>query len=162
MKTIPLSSGMVAVVDDEDFAFLIKWKWSAVKCRTYVYARRGVVVERKKHWIYMHRLIAGAVPGQGVDHKDRCTLNNRRNNLRLCSRTQNLGNSHLKANNSSGFKGVYRAPSGKYIAQIKFKNKTTRLGGFHSAELAAARYDQAAIESFGEFALTNKALGLLN
>ena len=158
MKTIPLTRGMVALVDDCDFEFLNQWKWMASCCRGVFYARRFIWVNRKNKGIFMHRLIAGAAPGQTVDHEDHCTLNNQRCNLRLCSITQNNGNQILRKTSTSVFKGVYHHSQGKWAATIK----TKFLGLFETPALAAARYDQAAIETFGEFALTNKALGLLN
>jgi hypothetical protein len=153
---------MVALVNDSDFEFLSQWKWQACCGHGYFYAIRSVRVNGKKRGVLMHRLIAGAVAGQEVDHQDHCTLNNQRYNLRLCTKTQNLGNQLLRKKSISGFKGVYRHTNGKWAAKIRVNGKGKYLGLFEIPALAAARYDQAAIETFGEFALTNKALGLLN
>ena len=163
MKTIPLTRGMVALVADSDFEFLNQWKWRANSGhRRYFYAMRSVRVNGKKRGVLMHRLIAGAVIGQEVDHKDHCTLNNQRYNLRLCTKNQNNGNQVLRKDSISGFKGVFLHKRGKWVAQIRRNGNAKHLGLFETPQLAAARYDQAAIETFGEFALTNKALGLLN
>jgi len=158
MKTIPLTRGMVAVVYDCDYEFLSQWKWYALGRPKYFYAVRSQKVGGKRIAVLMHRVIAGAVEGQDVDHKDHCTLNNQRENLRTCNRSQNVANSGLKSNNKTGFKGVYKAPSGKWKAQIRQQGTAKHLGTFDSAESASRAYNSAAVNAFGEFAKANPML----
>ncbi len=98
--------------------------------------------------------------GVEVDHINRNPLDNRKENLRLCTPSQNIGNQKLRASNRSGFKGV-RRHRGKWQAVISKLGAVYCLGTFEDKKHAASIYDQKAIELYGEFALTNKGLGLL-
>ena len=155
---------MVALVDDEDFEFVSQWVWFASLNSGNYYARRDVRIGGIRHRIYMHRVLAGSAPGQNVDHRDHCTLNNQRQNLRTCSQIQNMGNCQMQSSNKSGFKGVsWNLENQKWVAQISMRPTGKKfLGRFLTAQEAAAAYDEFAIKKYGEFALTNKALGLLN
>ncbi len=161
MKTIPLTRGMVAIVDDADYEFVNQWKWCAHCCTGLFYAARNVRVNGKLRTLHMHRLLSGAASGQQVDHADRCTLNNQRANLRICDSSNNHANSGKSKNKSSRFKGVcWIKDKKKWRATIKLNHKTTFLGYFDSPEDAARAYDEAAQKTFGDFSLTNKRLNL--
>ena len=110
----------------------------------------------------MQVLIVCPEPGLQVDHIDGDGLNNQKYNLRSATVRQNIINKGLTAQNSSGFKGVSRDGK-KWRAQIDNGRNGVRsyLGRFSDPRLAAAAYDMAAIERYGEFAKTNKMLGLL-
>jgi hypothetical protein len=91
--------------------------------------------------------------GELADHIDNDGLNNRRDNLRLATRTQNAGNSRTWVNNSSGYKGVYfYKATGKYAAHIKDGPKQRTIGYFDTPEDAHIAYLEAAKRYFGEFA----------
>ena len=123
--------------------------------------------------LQLHRIVAEVFLNAGkpltsqqeVDHilhVDGSHWQDRLDNLRICSRSENSRNQRLKSNNSSGFKGVcWDKQSGKWIAQILISSRQQRLGYFTTPEAAAEAYDAAAISHFGEFALTNVSLGLL-
>jgi len=110
----------------------------------------------------MHRVILGiTAPEVEVDHQDNDGLNNQRLNLR-CTSTQNPHNSKMRADNTSGFKGVSKyKPTQKWRAGIMLKGKSINLGYFLTPLEAAKKYDQEALKLFGDFALTNQSLGLL-
>ena len=149
MKTINLTRGMVAIVDDQDYEWLSQFKW--YYCPVGYAARR----QNGKH-IYMHRLIAGAKPGEYVDHINRNKLDNRRSNLRICTRQQNQHNQGPRRG-TSRYKGVsYRKDTGKYSAQIHFNGKKISLGSFATEDEAALAYNEAARKYHGEFAYQNK------
>ncbi len=95
-----------------------------------------------------------------LDHIDRNKANNAITNLREASRTQNSGNSPRRSTNQSGFKGVSLYGKG-FKAAIMKDNKRIHLGVYTKATDAAIAYDEAALDYFGEFALTNKQLGYL-
>src|SRR5690348_9141568 len=102
MKTIALTHGLEAKVDDEDFERLSQFKWYAAKNKHLWYARRGVYIgDGEMRMLGMHRFIMNAVPGQVVDHRDGNTLNNQKSNLRFCTYTQNNVNKIPKRNGSS-------------------------------------------------------------
>lgn len=160
MKTIPLTQGRFTIVDDEDYSWLNDLKWQVCKAPDTFYAVHASRIGGRTSMIYMHVMILGR---KGVDHRDGNGLNNSRTNLRQCSPSQNKANARLYRNNSSGFKGVsWCAQSGKWSAHIRpFNHKLKHLGYFDSRIEAAKAYDSAALEHFGEFARTNKMMGLL-
>lgn len=158
MKKIPLSKGMNAIVDDEDFARISKHKWH-VQSDTMLYAvRKGPRDEHGKRIRYqMHREIISAPPGIFVDHISGNPLDNRRCNLRLATTQQNAFNQKVgRVNNTTGAKGVYLCrSSNRYYAQICVNGRGKHLGFFDSIQSASAAYDVAARRAFGEFAKTN-------
>ena len=103
---------------------------------------------------YSHRLawlwMTGYWPAE-IDHRDCDGLNNRLDNLRVCTSRQNKGNWRARRNTAVGLKGVSRSGS-KYFAQIRAYGAVKYLGTFDTAEAAHAAYCQAAVEVFGEFA----------
>lgn len=94
MKYIKLTKGEFAIVDDEDFDRLNKFKWYAQKMKHSFYAGRAVrVTPTKQKSLFMHREILGITDRNiWVDHKDHNGLNNTRENLRICNRSQNTAN----------------------------------------------------------------------
>lgn len=112
VKEIPLTRGMVAIVDDEDFEALNKHKWYAKKSNHCFYACRNL--PNGKH-IRMHHEIMGRVPGMYVDHINRISLDNRRENLRICTPVESRKNQA----NVGKYPGVRRDKSrGVFVAQI--------------------------------------------
>lgn len=166
MKKIPLTQGKVAIVDDEDYDYLMRWKWCASKTRKgYWYAER-----RAPHptngWktpikIKMHRFIMGAAEGLCVDHINHNTLDNRKCKMRICSYADNSRNKRAsKKKCRSNYKGVY-PNSVNWKAQIGFNYENIYLGTYTSESMAAKVYDKKAKELFGEFALLNFPEGQL-
>jgi hypothetical protein len=88
-----------------------------------------------------------------IDHRDGDPTNNRWNNLRKATPSQNSANRRRPQNNTSGFKGVL-AYRGKWRATISKNGQSTVLGMFQSPEAAHAAYVAAARKLFGEFART--------
>lgn len=150
MKQIPLTQGLFAIVDDEDFERLNTYKWHVSSRGNISYAARKVMDKN----IYMHREVLGSPNNMVVDHIDGNGLNNSRLNLRSCTQSENIKNSKLSKSNSVGFKGVSRSGTG-YKAQICVNRNKMYLGYFGKAEEAAKAYDKAALEHFGEFANLN-------
>ena len=149
MKKIKLSRGKYTIVDDEDFEWLNRWKWSY---NSLGYARMG----QNYKTILMHRLIMNTPHGMETDHINGNGLDNRRSNLRICTRSQNKMNTCLSSKNTSGYKGVcWNKNSKKWRAEIEYK-KSICLGYFDNKIDAAKAYNQKAKELFGEFAKLNK------
>lgn len=158
MKRIPLTKGMFALVDDEDFKEVSKHKWYASKT-TYgpFRAIRGMTKTGKN--IYMHRQIMNVPANLLVDHRNHNTLDNQKTNLRVCTRSQNGMNAKKCKNpTASKYKGVYwDKGTGKWRTAICKAGKIFRLGRFSSEVVAAKAYDRKAVELFGEFAYLNFA-----
>lgn len=156
-KELILSQDKVALVDDKDHEWASQWKWSAMVLGKRVYAvRAGKILSGGRITIYLHREILKAPIGVDVDHINGDGLDNRRSNLRLATRSENMGNRPMQANNSSGFKGVtWNKKLNKWQAQIKGRGRSITLGCFDNLEEAALIYDEAARKYFGEFARLN-------
>ncbi len=156
MKRISLTQGQYAIIDDEDYEFLVQWKWHVVGRDTPVfYAARGSLVSDrliKRKMIYMHRVLC---PGdhENVDHIDHNGINNQKHNLRGCTHRQNLQNQRCKRGVSQ-YKGVSRG-SNQWRAAIKSGSKIKHLGYFNKEIDAAKAYNEAAKEMFGKFACLN-------
>ena len=155
MKTIPLTQGAFALVDDEDFEYLNQFKW----CFDGGYAHRKIRISKKDIKIYMHRFILG-VEGQEVDHINGVGLDNRRENLRISTHRQNMQNRKIPSHNTTGYKGVIfkgnEKRKKKYQAHIKINGKEKYLGYYFTPQEAALAYNIAAKEYFSEYANLNK------
>jgi hypothetical protein len=91
--------------------------------------------------------------GEIVDHIDSNTLNNRRENLRLATYSQNSMNTRISSRNTSGYKGVsVDATGNSWRAQIKAEGEIKYLGLYSTPEEAHEAYKIAAVKYFGEFA----------
>jgi len=156
MKEITLTQGRVALVDDEDYEELNKYKWCAVKLHGIYYAKRQQKIRKDvEKVILMHRQITN-FKYKMIDHIDHDGLNNQKYNLRSCNQAQNTANSRPYENNTSGLKGVCWHKIGKkWVSQIGFNNNLIYLGLFNDKNDAGRAYDKKAIELFGEFAVLN-------
>lgn len=163
MKLIPLTKGYHAMVDDEDHEWLSQHKWHVQDGRL-VYAGRKL----GGYALLMHRKIMGLERGdkRQVDHINGNGLDNRKENLRICTHIENCRNSRKSKRGASMFKGVsLRAPNkwkawkgydGPVWYARVYAEGITYSAGYHKSEEAAARaYDAKARELFGEFARTN-------
>ena len=149
MKTIPLTKGKFALVDDEDYDKLTKFPWCISGSGKYAVRRKNGKV------VYMHREILAASKGKSIDHANGNQLDNRRSNLRFASISENNWNSNHKAG-LSGFRGVsWMRLAKKWQAYIHIKNKKLHLGYFHDKKAAALAHDKAARSLHGEFARLN-------
>ena len=160
MKTIPLTQGKFALVDDCDYEYLSQWKWHFTLCkgRRTGYAKRRQIVDGKIKLLPMHHAIAdrvGLKTGRSkVDHRDENGLNNSRDNLRVATNSQNLANRPKTRYNTSGFKGM-TFHQGKWHTQIVVNGQHHYLGRFADKVTAAKKYNEAAVKHFGEFARLN-------
>ena len=159
MKQIKLTHGKVALVDDADYDWLNQWKWYASRNRDTWYAKRDIRLSSGKQFsISMARQILGLESGdkKQADHINHNTLNNCRDNLRICTLRQNQRNQKPQRNAVSQFKGVSWYKSlGKWIARIGINKEKKYLGCFTKEKDAALAYDKAAIQEHGEFAHLN-------
>jgi hypothetical protein len=157
-RLVPLSRGLHAIVNAEDYGWLMKWKWFAKwdkKGNCFYAQRHDVRVKGIGRSISMHReIIAMSMddPRQ-ADHQNGITLDNRRANLRPATCFENQRNSRKPSTNTSGYKGVsFHKVTGKWVAQIMVSGTKIHLGLFSSPELAYAAYCAAALKYHGDFA----------
>ena len=165
MKTISLTQGKVALVDDQDYEWLNLWKWRTGGNHNIYYANRNVLRlgDKRRTETLMHRLILNAPKGIQVDHINCDGLDNRRSNLRLCSHAENQRHQQIHQKNKTGYKGVKiekRSNINPYTAQIRVDGRTVYLGCYPNIKAAARAYDAAALKYHREFAMTNEMLKL--
>ena len=145
IKTIPLTQGKVALVDDEDYHELSKYRWCAHKYGNLWYAVRMSPrdpVTHKRTGIRMHRIIVDTPDGMDTDHINGNGLDNRRCNLRVVTRRENIQNLHLKK--SSKFPGVsWYKQTKKWAANIGLNGKNHHLGYYDDEETAGIIYAMA-------------------
>ena len=155
--TIPLTRGKFALIDASDLSLVAPYAWAFNPGPHTGYA----VTHRQGQFLAMHRLLTGAGAGVIVDHTDMDGLNNRRANLRACTKAEN-SRRRRSTSGKSPFKGVaFHRASGLHHATINVDGRQFSLRYHKTAEDAARAYDAAAIQHFGDFALTNRELGLL-
>ena len=155
MKEIKLTQGKVALVDDADYEWLSSWKWCANRSHRGWYATRDCY-DGPHTRVRMHRVIMDAQPGEQVDHINGNGLDNRRENLRICSHSENQHNAAKRRGCSSRYKGIYwHKGHGKWVARVWLTGSQHSLGLFTDEVEAARVYDDAAREKFGEFARLN-------
>jgi HNH endonuclease len=130
MKIIPLTRGQVAKVDDEDYEYLSQWKWCATKGNAGYYAKRAIRKGGKPADLLMARFIVGVTDSKiFVDHRNNDTLDNTRNNLRVCSNAENTCNRRSAKSSTSKYLGVsFFKQMRKWKAQIQKQGKRIYLG----------------------------------
>jgi len=156
-RKLQLGKDRFALIDEEDFENLCHLKWGFDG--RYAYAREkikhldGSEIQKK---IYLHRCIMKTPKGLDTDHINGDKLDNRRENLRITTRSQNNMNQR-KTRGSSIYKGVcwFKLRS-KWKAEIKLNGKRKHLGLFDTEYEAAMAYNEAAKERFSEFAKLNE------
>lgn len=156
MREIELTMGYVAQVDDEDYDYLMQWKWCASVNWRMVYAVSRNYSGGKATTISMHRLILNAPKGMQVDHINHDGLCNLRGNLRICTAAEN-GRNRRSANKSSGYLGVSKwgGIGGKPVYWAAAATGIGYLGQFKKETDAAECYDMYALRAYGEFANLN-------
>jgi hypothetical protein len=157
MKEIGLTRGLKALVDDDDFEELSKVKWCANKIgRTFYAVRRVPNPKTIMKQILMHRKVMNAPIDICIDHIDGNGLNNTKDNLRFCTKRENVCGQKQQIGKTSKYKGVcWNKRENKWKAYIKCHQKLQNLGHFDTEISAALAYDNAANRLFGEFARTN-------
>lgn len=161
MKEILLTRGFVALVDDEDYEELsFGGKWSTTKGG---YAQRHCRYKNgNASKELMHRIIMNLKVGCGldVDHINGIKTDNRKINLRICTRGQNLKNQKIRKDNKSGYKGVsWNDRRKRWDAAASENGSTVKIGSFSTKELAHKAICEYRIKNHKEFA--NHGIGCI-
>lgn len=155
MIEIPLSQSLVTVIDDADWDAAKMYRWCASVGSWGTYAIANIVKpDGKRTMIKLHRVVMNAQPGPLVDHRNHNGLDNRRENLRLCTTAQNGANNRPAPGR---YKGVgWHSLRCKWRAYIMVDRQPRHLGLFDDPWEAAQAYNTAAHEAWGEFAYLNQ------
>lgn len=162
---IPLTRGLVALVDDGDVPLVAKCRWAAMRSSRTWYAHRSGI--RRPDGGYTGQLMHSLLTGwPRVDHINGNGLDNRRGNLRPANRAENGQNSRKPRRGTSKYKGVHwNRRRTTWVAMIYLPvdpgkpRKPVQLGCYSSETVAAHAYDDAARLHFGEFAMVNFPTG---
>ena len=154
MPHIKLTQNQYTIVDDKDYEKAFKFKW----CYNNGYAMRNESRKIGKKTILLHRFLMNPPSNMSVDHINGNRLDNRRQNLRICSHRENLYNQ--SGNKSKKSKSIYKGVfwdtgRNKWLAMIGFQGRSINLGRFVQERHAAMAYDIWAKELFGEYAKLN-------
>ena len=157
MKKIELTQGFNALVDREDYIKLSQYKWRLLRAAS---DRKYAIASINGKQILMHRFILDSKKGEMIDHINGSGIDNRKDNLRMCTHSQNMSNRKLHKNNTTGYKGIHCIKSIRrtkpWRAEIYSCGKKYFIGCFATAVEAAQAYNEAAIKHHGEFAKLNK------
>lgn len=163
---ILVSKDKYAIVDRDDYAWASTKRWFKLKTSNKrLYASRnewisGVPRRKANHTIIMHREIMGTPDGMETDHINGNGLDNRKSNLRICTKSRNMHNQQ-KTRGSSRYKGVYwNKHAHKWHSSVTLGKQRFYLGIYNSEEDAALAYNNKAKEIFGEFARLNNIPGV--
>lgn len=142
------------LIDKEDQERVMQYNWSISKSSTDYFRVETRLPTQKL--IRLHRFIMKVGPGESeVDHINGNPLDNRKSNLRLATRDQNMRNIRPDRKNKHGYIGVYNEGK-RFKACISVNNKTVHVrGSFDTAVEAAKARDLLAYETSGEFAILN-------
>ena len=148
MKEIKLTRGQYAMVDDKDFEWLNQWKWHATKTKYQFYARRTTTLAGKHIAQSMHRLILDAKKGEEVDHMNRNSLDNRRENIKICTRSEN--NRNRQVFGGSKHRGVcWNKGSKKWASYLITEDEKFYLGLFKEEKDASDAFNKKYKEIHG-------------
>lgn len=153
MKIIYTKKNEEIFMDDEDYEWLNQYTWHVNQ----EYACRNVLVGDKiGAQLSMHRMIMDAKKGEVVDHINHNKIDNRKQNLRVCTYEDNSRNQSLRKNNKSGINGVHWHKNVKrWMAKIQHEGKPVSLGSFVKIEDAIVARKEAEIKYYGEFSNKN-------
>ena len=151
-RLIPLTQDKIALVDPADYPALVRYKWCAARNGRVFYA----ITRINKQNIFMHRMIINPPNEMVIDHIDHNGLNNRRSNLRICTKEQNTRNRKPNTSRNGKYKGVhFDKTRNKFKATIKCQEKSLSIGYYKKETEAAKAYDKKAKKLFKEFAYLN-------
>ncbi len=157
MATIKLSKNLEAIIDDEDLERVSAHKWSASLCGNKHYAVRSNMVNGKRKTQYLHRFILNVTNEYNVDHININPLDNRKENLRLCTKAENNRNMKKKSTGKNKYKGVVFDDSckNKWSARIRINGKIQCIGRYETEIEAAMAYNEQAKIHYKEFCNLN-------
>lgn len=148
MIRIILPCSTELLLDDQD-------AWVLQHGRPYSHDGYCRILDSDRRWHLCHRLILGVTErGQRIDHINGNGFDNRRENLRLATASQNAANSGKRSSRRK-YKGVSDNRYGRFTATCGFEMKNVHLGTYDTEEMAALAYDIFAYQAFGEFARLN-------
>ena len=162
VRKIAINRGLFVIVDDADYEWLADFRWtalfhtSAFVCKAYAVTTapgNRTALRGHRRTALMHRMITGAPDGLEVDHINGEGLDNRRVNLRICTRAQNAACGSQRAN-ARHYRGVRKAGK-KWAVSIVVDGRLQYFGRFSDPITAAQVADEIHRAQWGEFTRPN-------
>jgi len=144
----------LALIDEIDFVAVSDCGYWNLGSNGYAWLRRKGQAIHLHHFIVQRMGLTWDTLTHEIDHKNRIKLDNQRENLRIATRSENISN-QLISMGESGYRGVTRHHTDRWIARIRIGQTRPSLGIYDTPEDAARAYNQAALVHFGEFAILN-------
>lgn len=143
-------------IDGEDFDKIKNYTWCIANFSKRFYIVSDLCNKGNRKKILLHRLIMNCPDGMVVDHINHNGLDNRKENLRICTNQENLYNQRKKEGKTSKYKGVsFFKRDNNWTVRIRINGKSKNLGYFLNEEDAAEVYNQAALKYYGKYAFLN-------
>jgi len=163
-RRIYLGQRKWTILDVEDYYKYADIGWALSGCQRNLYAIGSIKNKNGEfELVRLHRAIMNPPHKRIVDHRNSDGLDNRRENLRIATKSQNAFNCRKRKNTTSQFYGVYfRKSTGKWVACVWYRKKKISLGNFEKEIEAARAYDRAALKYRKEFARLNFPGGKLS
>lgn len=141
--TLQLNSGEETYIDYADFTYLSNFKYSITK-GTNGYVMMNIKIDGKWKSTTLHRFLINPLKGMVVDHVNRNKLDNRRNNLRVLTPSENKQNTKVRSDSKTGIKGIrYNTVRNQYFARLKHKGKYVFIEWFDDLETAKIELNKA-------------------
>lgn len=146
---LPVTNGKPTLVDS-DIAEKLKGKKLNVRCQSYISFWTG------NKSIYLHRFVMGSPSGKVVDHINGDVLDNRRENLRICTVSENSMNRVKDTCAKSGYRLVYKKHCRKnFFVQMKLNHHAKYFFSSYSRHIAGILSDQILVKIVGSFVKKN-------
>ena len=118
--------------------------------RWYINSQGYVCTNMQNKKVKLHRFITDAMPGMEVDHINRDKSDNRRSNLRICNKSDNLKNTNIYKNNTSGVNGVsWSSAKNKWVVQLQLQGKRSHFGYFDKLDEAKRKREELELKYYG-------------
>jgi hypothetical protein len=151
--TMLISQGQQMVIDKSDLGFVENFSWSAESYNGTFYVKTNVRKNGKWTTAKLHRLLLNAKPNEFVDHINGNPLDNRRSNLRIVTRSQNIANSKVRKDSTSGYKGIsWNKSLKKWMSYIDSNKKRIHLGYYNNIADASVARKEAERTYHGQYA----------
>ena len=151
-----LENNSIALISNSDLEIILQFIWYLSKDGypvTYSTDDKSIIY---KNGLKMHKLLIQDIQkGYVIDHINRNKLDNRRNNLRICTQKQNSYNTSKSINSINNYKGVRQQTNTLWTAIVTKDKKIYKIKDILTDKEAAIIYDSMAEELFGEFAGKN-------
>lgn len=156
-RVIEKDDFLIIILHGDFECFVSKESFGLINDYTWCKEGTGYAMSRSKgKAVKMHRIIMDAKKGEFIDHINGNKLDNRLNNLRICTKHQNEFNQKVRIDNKFGYRGISKMKNGRLRATINYYGHQYHIGVFDNIDKAINEYNSYAFLLYGEYARLNK------